>query len=413
MAERHAVDRGIVARDVDRDGIDVGRDAPWRRATAPARQRRAGRCRCRCRRCWRSCAPSRSSLSSAARQPAVVACWPVPNARPASISKLIALRIGAGRSACGRRSGRRGSAAARPGSSSPNRPRRAARPAGARCRGRRSSDQVRRRSARARNRRGSASRRAWSRRVRRRRDRRVVAEARTVVERRRPLRPARACRRTRRRASSLGRWLPWPAARRAPASAARRRSCRRCHRAAACPSANRSGMSLADGCGVSRISHGLPAILAIEARKAASIGRMVAEAIAVAADRRQAVGIDDRPAHAAVAAYPAPAERARGVAGRRHCGQHRDRRAGLPRRRGRAPDRHGGEGLERCPPAGRRARRCRCSRTFAAGADVTTVAPLIRCSFAMPPTWSRCSWLVRMKLMSRDAEAERRGCWRR
>ena len=35
-----------------------------------------------------------SSRSSAARQPAVVACWPVPKARPASISKLI--RSGSG-----------------------------------------------------------------------------------------------------------------------------------------------------------------------------------------------------------------------------------------------------------------------------------------------------------------------------
>ena len=34
-------------------------------------------------------APSTHSRSSASRQPAVVACWPVPNARPASISKLM------------------------------------------------------------------------------------------------------------------------------------------------------------------------------------------------------------------------------------------------------------------------------------------------------------------------------------
>ena len=39
-------------------------------------------------------------------------------------------------------------------------------------------------------------------------------------------------------------------------------------------------------------------------------------------------------------------------------------------------------------------------RTFAAAGDVTTVAPLSRCSFAIPPTWSKCSWLVRMKRMS-------------
>ena len=41
---------------------------------------------------------SRSSRSSAARQPLVVACWPVPKARLASISKLIALGIGRDRS---------------------------------------------------------------------------------------------------------------------------------------------------------------------------------------------------------------------------------------------------------------------------------------------------------------------------
>ena len=50
---------------------------------------------------------------------------------------------------------------------------------------------------------------------------------------------------------------------------------------------------------------------------------MIGEPVIVAADRRQAVGIDHRPADAAVAAFPAPAQRARGVAGRRHGGQTR------------------------------------------------------------------------------------------
>ncbi len=49
---------------------------------------------------------------------------------------------------------------------------------------------------------------------------------------------------------------------------------------------------------------------------------MVAEPIVVAADRRQAVGIDDRPAHAAVAAHPAPAQRSGSMARSCNRGQH-------------------------------------------------------------------------------------------
>src|SRR6478752_10662822 len=51
-------------------------------------------------------------------------------------------------------------------------------------------------------------------------------------------------------------------------------------------------------------------------------GRMVAVSIGVDADWIEAVGINNRPANAAVAADPSPAERAWGVAGRRNCRQH-------------------------------------------------------------------------------------------
>ncbi len=50
--------------------------------------------------------------------------------------------------------------------------------------------------------------------------------------------------------------------------------------------------------------------------------RMIAEAIIVAADGGQAVGIDDAPADAAVAADPVPAECARSVSRSRDSGQH-------------------------------------------------------------------------------------------
>ena len=94
VAELHVVDRGIVARHVDGDGIDVGGDAARLR---PQRQRGKGEqagagadvgnvCEARNR--------FAASKSSASRQPAVVACWPVPKARPASISKLIASAAG-------------------------------------------------------------------------------------------------------------------------------------------------------------------------------------------------------------------------------------------------------------------------------------------------------------------------------
>ena len=169
VAELHAVDRGIVAGDVDGDRVDVGGDALAPPATAPAPRRRAGRCRCRCRRYLRIAQPLRSSRSSASRQPAVVACWPVPKARPASISKLMA-PSGPGRdgSACGRRSGRRGSARARPGSSSPNRPRPAPRARAAPRAEAGEHGEVVSGRADARNKRGSASRRAAPGRARRR-----------------------------------------------------------------------------------------------------------------------------------------------------------------------------------------------------------------------------------------------------
>ena len=49
---------------------------------------------------------------------------------------------------------------------------------------------------------------------------------------------------------------------------------------------------------------------------------MIAETVTVAADRGQAIGIDDLAANAAVAATPAPGQRAWRVAGRRHRGEH-------------------------------------------------------------------------------------------
>ena len=89
-AEPDMVDRRILRRHLDRHRVDVGgrRPAPWARDAWP--RRRAGRCRCRCRRDWRRRRPCAFSRSSASRQPAVVSCWPVPKARPASISNATA-----------------------------------------------------------------------------------------------------------------------------------------------------------------------------------------------------------------------------------------------------------------------------------------------------------------------------------
>ena len=217
-------------------------------------------------------------------------------------------------SACGRRSGRRGSAAARPGSSSPNLPRRAPRSAARREPSLRSSA-VRRPSARARNKRGSANRRAGFRRARRRPA--PAADVGEAARRLAPrLRPVRGCRRRVAR-KLITAAFPSPAARRAAWSACRivlagvRVIDLRLDAAA-------WTMSLADGCGVSRMSHGSAATFAMLARIGGQIGRMVAEAIGLSLlTGRQAVGIDDLPADAAVAAAPMPGQRARRVARRR------------------------------------------------------------------------------------------------
>ena len=64
-----------------------------------------------------------------------------------------------------------------------------------------------------------------------------------------------------------------------------------CSPAARCRSAARS-CCCADGCGVSRMSHSSAATLARLGAKGGDIGGMIAEPVIVAADRRQAVGID-------------------------------------------------------------------------------------------------------------------------
>ena len=188
-------------------------------------------------------APSRSSRSSAARQPAVVACWPVPKARLASISKLIAPGVGRDRSACGRRSGRRGSAAARPGSSSPNRPRRAARSRGAPLPSSASSASSSPRRLDARNKRGSASRRASPDPARRRP---APAGRRRPANRSSASAIASPCARVQGMVTRQLIWprLPSPAARRAPASAAPHSPGRRCGSISGALPASRSSMSL-------------------------------------------------------------------------------------------------------------------------------------------------------------------------
>ena len=63
-------------------------------------------------------------------------------------------------------------------------------------------------------------------------------------------------------------------------------------------------MLLADGCGVSRISQSSCGDLGDAGAEGGDIGGMIGEAIVVAADRRQAVGIDDLAANPAIAAAP-------------------------------------------------------------------------------------------------------------
>ena len=138
MAELHAIDRRIVARDVDRDRVDVGRDAL---RLGPQRQRGKS-----------EQAGARADVGDIGEARAV-ALEPVERREAAAGGRMLAGAEGeagvdleidrAGRRGAihrrvDSRSGRRGSAAARPGSSSPNRPRRAARSAARRCQGWRS-----------------------------------------------------------------------------------------------------------------------------------------------------------------------------------------------------------------------------------------------------------------------------------
>ena len=301
--------------DVDRDRVDVGGDAPWPRATAPARRRRAGRCRCRCRRCWRSAC--RRCFQPVERGEAAGGGRVLAGAEGEAGVDLEVDRVRrAGRrnaSACGRRSGRRGSARARPGSSSPSRScrrdarSRARRPAARR----REQHQFLRRSAARRNRRGSASRRARAgsgssatmhRRLVGMREEVVGFGQRLglgagAVEGDPP--------------AHFGRFLRQPLV--------ERLGQRRRHRSRQ-PSGSNSGCLAGHPLASSRWPTGAASAGSrsgwrrswrCEARIGGEIGRMVGEAIIVAADRRQAVGIDHRPADAAVAAFPVPAQRAR------------------------------------------------------------------------------------------------------
>ena len=87
-AERDPVDRGILRRHLDRDRIDVGGDRARRR---PQPHRREGE-QAGAGADIGDVGEARAlafSRSSASRQPVVVSCWPVPKARPASISNAI------------------------------------------------------------------------------------------------------------------------------------------------------------------------------------------------------------------------------------------------------------------------------------------------------------------------------------
>ena len=89
-AEPDAVDRRILRRDLDRDRIDVGRGRSRRRPQPQRGEGEQAGAGAEIERDWRLAAPAALSRSSATRQPVVVSCWPVPKARPASISKAIA-----------------------------------------------------------------------------------------------------------------------------------------------------------------------------------------------------------------------------------------------------------------------------------------------------------------------------------
>ena len=306
VAQLHAVDRRIVARDVDRDAGRCRSRCTWLRATARAPRRRAGRCPCRCRRCWRSARP-RARACRARRG----SRWWSHAGRcrrrgSASISKGI---VPGGRAAVGRRVDVEAAGADRlkPGLAHRHPVRlaelldRAARPM-PRPRSSAISSSAR---LHARNKRGSASRRASLGSARRRpapADRRLSGNRSSASRDRFALR---AGARDGDADSSLApaAFLRQPLVellrqrrRIVPAGV---RSSSSGGRAQAVGHAGSPTGAASAGC---RTGSRRP--WRCDARKAATIGRVVAEAVVVAADRRQAVGIDDRPADAAVAAAP-------------------------------------------------------------------------------------------------------------
>ena len=146
-------------------------------------------------------------------------------------------------------------------------------------------------------------------------------------------------------------------------------------------------------------------------REASAEGRdldgMIGETIALRAHRAHAVGIDDGEAGAPFAGAPAPARAARRMARASHGRSARSGRAARPRRRA-------GSGRRRWPgrararhAADRRPAAVPLASAGTAAARAATVAPLSRCSAAMPPTWSRCSCELRISRTSRMRKPSR------
>src|SRR5690606_40488491 len=75
------------------------------------------------------------------------------------------------------------------------------------------------------------------------------------------------------------------------------------------------------------------------------IARVIAEAVGVVADRREAVGIDDRGAGFPLTALPLPAQCARGMSGRRHRYEREAAEADRLARGNATIDPRGGEGV--------------------------------------------------------------------
>ena len=161
-------------------------------------------------------------------------------------------------------------------------------------------------------------------------------------------------------------------------------------------------MLLAPGCGViSRMSQPRLRDLGEAAAERGDICRVVGEAVGVAADWRQAVGIDDVGGSTPPSQLPQ-----RQLSAARRMARSRRRRSGAG---GRAddlavgnmmPTLAGGKGLSP-PNCGSRCLRLpgRQREIGAAAIDIK-VAPVRRCSSASPPTWSKCSWLMPIRLTS-------------